>query len=602
MPNEIEFLRTISELFRSYITYAWPFAFLHAIVVLFVVLDLSAMSKEIRWLKGWEQDPTVARSCCAAVLQQFVAESERWGTRGVFVPMTDFSDRLDSYVSGKVDSLHSHINLFLIVGVAGTFFAMFKFAVSVTATGVAPETISRLLATGLATAFPVGFVGLLLSVVFHFVAYRWENRLSLEVNDATRNAMRLRQQAGKGVLEQIQESLAPLQNLQETLQGSLQPVIEGFRSQLGATSKLIEDQIQPLSKAVGAFSAAVDGLAKPSQALADAARELPSSLQESTRVQAENRAVLVESAQFVRETSVVFQEASGAFKDATVQWHSLPADLRAGFEEQLERMSTTASKLWNGSSEELFASLKPACAILEASAASLGVGASALSAIPQTICGQLVAGLERLASTAEQGVTSLQATYSTELKSLSSVSFDAWTGSCNQFVNSMNTSTIAFCGAVGTNTAKSTEALTQASYRITEICNAFDSHLPESVSQLYKMSLHELRPYLQRMDEAITERYPAALHNLTEACDRTANLKHAAEDATTALKGIDAALRTAAVEWRKGMEERQRNVYSGPTPEELSEMRAIRAGIDRMADRFGQPFWKTWFKRNGSLR
>jgi hypothetical protein len=235
---------------------------------------------------------------------------------------------------------------------------------------------------------------------------------------------------------------------------------------------------------------------------------------------------------------------------------------------------------------------------LEVSAVALGAGARALSAVPQTVSDGLEAGLTRLASTAERGAETLQAAYTSGIEALSGKSFAAWTGSCNQFVNAMNTSTVEFCGAVKTDTAASSAALTSASNRITEICNAFDTQLKESVPQLYKLSLEELRPSLRRLDEAVTDRYPAVLQNLKEASDRAVTLKGSAEDATAAFKAVEEALTAAAGEWRKAVEDAKRSVHAGPTPAELDEIRAIRAGVDRMVDRLAKPFWRTWFQRN----
>ncbi len=535
------FFETLRLLLENYVSLAAFFCFLHICVVALIVREVLRIDDEIRGLRRWSSAGGAPKTSCAGVLHQFVEESRRWGPKGIFVPMTDFSDRLDSYVSGRVETLHSHVNLFLIVGVAGTFFAMFKFAVVAAKGGVDPKLLSRSLAEGVANAFPVGFVGLLLAVVGHWIAFSFEDRLRNAVNVATQTAMKMRQEGGMGIIERIGESLAPLANLADTLQGSLNPVIESFRSQLADTSKLIESQIQPLNSAIESFGGEVKRLTGATDALAVATRDLPVALKEAGELQREAR----------------------------------------------DSMQGLAAVMSEGGTA------------IQAAAAGLGAASACLSAVPSEISGRLDEALIRLTATAERGAGRIASSYESEIAGLSRRSFESWTGACSQFVDRMNESTTAFCVAVGKHSEAASDGLTIAARQITEIGNQFQSQLTTSVAQLYSTSLEQLRPHLQRMDEAVSERYPQALQQIKEACDQTAELKRISGELPADYQRLSDSIRKAASDWERAVENARSQAARSPGSDDLKEIRTSLDSIERLLGRrLGQPFWKSWFQKN----
>ena len=104
---ESEVITTLLQLFSNYFKFAWLFCLLHTIVAGLFFLHIKTILQEGDALRRWISGTHEPQNDCARVLQQFVDESRYWGPRGTFVPMTDFSDRLDSFVGGRLDTLHN---------------------------------------------------------------------------------------------------------------------------------------------------------------------------------------------------------------------------------------------------------------------------------------------------------------------------------------------------------------------------------------------------------------------------------------------------------------------------------------------------------------
>lgn len=571
MPGSVpDVLNTLRTLVANYFNIAWPFVFLHVIVLAVFVLHIQKIFQEGNALHRWTSGTFEPQGDCARILQQFVDESRHWGPRGIFVPMTDFSDRLDSFVGGRLDTLHSHVNLFLVIGVAGTFFAMFRFAVSAAMGDLTSSNLSLRLAQGLSHAFPVGFMGLILSVAGHFVASAVEDRYRKAVNDATQHAMTIRQETGQSMLDRLEAFLAPLQNLQQILAGSLQPVIEGFQQQLKDTSALIQGQIQPLASAVAAIGASVEALSEPARNLAVAASGLPEALAETARLQQENRQLLERTTTIVNESSGALHRAALSMQQAAAGLHDLPESLRSSFESQLGRMASESERLWNEAAQDLFAALSPACDSLAASAHSLQDTSTALNSVPS-----------KLAEELRSAVSSLSALHTRQLTDFSNRSFEAWQEVCRKFVNRMNEATSEFCNGVRAETERTATALGDAGREVQNLVNGVSHHLESSVAELYRLSLEELRPHLQRIDEAVASRYPAALESLTAACNGLKELERLSKQIAPEMESIQAALKRAAEDFR------QASLRRDTLPS--ADLTAIRSEVERLANRLTAP-------------
>src|SRR5437764_38637 len=143
------------QLLRAYARDAWPFAVLHLVVIIYLGRSVLRMLGETRGLRTWEP-ASVATEGPAAVLTSFIRDSETLGQRGFVVPITDYSDRLDSEVENLVGEIGDRTNMLLLVGIAGTLFGVFEFAARTMAiTGDRLAQIGPILAESMAKAFPV---------------------------------------------------------------------------------------------------------------------------------------------------------------------------------------------------------------------------------------------------------------------------------------------------------------------------------------------------------------------------------------------------------------------------------------------------------------
>src|SRR4051794_25440030 len=105
------------QLILNYFT-AWPFVVAHGVVLILALAALRDVSREQTTLDSWRVDPSAAirsRSVISTILNSFVRECKRVGSRGTFIPMTDYSDRIDAIADGLVSAIHDRVNMFLVV-------------------------------------------------------------------------------------------------------------------------------------------------------------------------------------------------------------------------------------------------------------------------------------------------------------------------------------------------------------------------------------------------------------------------------------------------------------------------------------------------------
>ena len=324
-----DFLNLISALAAGYLVKGWPFLLAHILVAYLVSRSWRRLNRERQALESWDV-PSVAdaandeNSSAASikvseiatpnssqpsklqaentetivVFDRFVEESRVMGAKGFFVPMTDFSDRLDSAVEGKIAELHERTNLFLYVGIAGTMFGVFEFAhrsytliISNAAQSDKLIKLGEYLSASMSRAFPVGFFGLLFTFIAQIIATRPEQRLREELSEATRKALEARSAATHSQAELIQKAsadigkaMAPLENLEKTLSKSLKPVVEVFGQRLDKSLGLIETQFKRLETTSAGLQAAVTDVKTAVGSIAEATQSLNSLIKETPKV------------------------------------------------------------------------------------------------------------------------------------------------------------------------------------------------------------------------------------------------------------------------------------------------------------------------------
>ena len=346
------------KLIYGYCTSGFFFALAHLALVIWFFYELHRLEVERRVLAGWSPGSD-CKTTCTKVLEAFIHENEHLASQGFLIPLTDFTNRLDSVVEGMVGRLHDLINLFLVVGIAGTVFGLFRFAKDPAAT--VPATLGEALRVALETAFPVVFVGLLLYVGGYVAASWTEKRLRDALTDATERALLARRGVAKSQAALITEALQPLKNLDDTLSHALAPAITKFDESLALTRALLTSQRTTLDSAVGALNTSVQSLREGVTSLQDVAGEvretlsgLPAALQRIHKLSAEQLArlaTLTSTITAVQEASSETIQKLGATADrfSTVfdNFQALPGQLR-------QQLAASVPELFAGTLEQLW--------------------------------------------------------------------------------------------------------------------------------------------------------------------------------------------------------------------------------------------------------
>lgn len=640
-------LNVMLDMVRVYLSHAWPFALLHLLVLLFIVAGpIRQIEKEISALNNWREDKP-GGSDSADILTQFVRETAHWGKHGILVPMTDFSDRLDSQINALIESLHSRINMFLVIGIAGTFFALFQFAqdaartvgqsVAPGATATAATQLSHMLANALAQAFPVGFVGLMLTVFGHLAAFMLGARFERAVTSATRRAMDARQRASKGPADLIGDSLKPLENLDVTLRDRLQPVIEGFREQLDKTSALIRDQIQPLAAAVSGFEGAVLALQPTAQKLTDSAEAIPGALERVQAMQAEAHGQLEAARDSIDQIRKASQDAAGALQQAAVGMAELPPRLETAFSDSLGKMSEKTETLWADSNRRFFENLDVARTAFVTSADSLAGAATSLEGAPERLRRQFEEELARLAKATtsiwqeasgrfwqemepiqkelresaqamlacavelNKSPAALVRHFGEELSGLAQNCTVVWRETGREFLTGVQREFSEAMENLRKLTAETAEELNQAARAIKVLGNHAGTVLTDALDRFLQNAAKNIGPRLAEFDEALKVRCPEVLEALRRSVEEAKGAKEGAEAFRQEMNRIAGDVQRARDKWAELAAEFERRLKQPvttrqPGPCDGGEIVEIRNAVKRLAERFARPPWyrKAW--------
>jgi hypothetical protein len=291
------------------------FAAMHVFVLLTVLWSAFQLWREARAVRKWMpmatvgNDPSgasgaVSNSRITNLLDSFTAQAAVLGQRGIFLPLNDYSDRIDAFTESMVSSLHDRIHMFLLVGIAGTLSGLFQFA-SDTEAALTADTVGTALASAMETAFPVGVVGLGLMLISLMLAVFPEGALHKAVADATRRALDERgsltsstQDRVEKLIETFNASLLPLANLGNTfnnqLVGALGGVFKSLHSVLERQSAALNSHVATLEDTTDNFRSATEalvdaavGLKDPLAAMTESVRDVPDILARSAQIQEE---------------------------------------------------------------------------------------------------------------------------------------------------------------------------------------------------------------------------------------------------------------------------------------------------------------------------
>lgn len=281
------------KLLEAYVTYGLAFALMHGVLTIFVIKSLVDFA---RW------NPT--------------AEHAR--------PSWESLEIRSQFIRGL-------IGLYLLIGIAGTFYGLFEFAVKAAAD--APSIITAL-TSAVAKAFPVGFVGLVSGLGFHVIFDILEKRKTklfeavnrsdtAELRELVRSGFESSERAlghqtaqlRDGLRElasSIQTALQPVATLQNTLGQTLEPVVKRLGESLEVSTKLLRDQGERLE-------AGKEALVEASARLAQSAKRVESAFSEIGNVTDEARRALEQARTSTEQAILLYSESRQSISERSLE-------------------------------------------------------------------------------------------------------------------------------------------------------------------------------------------------------------------------------------------------------------------------------------------
>lgn len=323
---------TLLKLWRNYTVIAWPFMLAHLVCLLFVVRGIYDLWHERLRLNGWvpRKTPADPSEGAVAMLDEFVASVRQLGPKGGSINIGEHLDRVQDMIARMETHLSDAIHSFLLIGIAGTLFGLFQFAVKVDAgNGAVVSIVTTELPKAMGLAFPVGFVGVVLLVTFQLVSSFFERGLNDAVNGATARALEFRRMTTvaetdfiDAVRTSISTSMKPLQDLGALLELSLEPIIKDFGARLDQSVALVREQMDILN-------GYASGIASVEQKFVHAA----SQVEKTTEALATFTKTFSKRLDAIETSSKALQQQS----EATIRWST---DLIALSKAQGEKIDT----------------------------------------------------------------------------------------------------------------------------------------------------------------------------------------------------------------------------------------------------------------------
>jgi ABC-type transporter Mla subunit MlaD len=378
--------RILSELLNRYLIAGFPFFLLHLFVALLIVFQtyFYRIRREIRALMRWVPESSTEGGMSSSAkttrhLDQFVGECRVLGQRGFCVPMTDCSDRLDSILDGLIGELHDRSNLFVIIGVAGTLYGLAEYALLGEVSSQPAAEVGRL-TKAMSKAFPVGFVGLILTLVFQVWAARPEGKLRVALAEATGKALRFRRdhlenQAGaiREVVGELASSLAPLRDVggtlrheMEALAGLLGTQFERSLVSIREQADLFSESGKVLREGVTSLSAGVAALVAVSERLDQTMKEAPQILDGLAKSQVKLDAAAAGAEERSRREELLVADVANALSSAATTIADLSTRVEAIARTSLEATQAGAMEAWREGTDRFIRSAEQEYASFQA--------------------------------------------------------------------------------------------------------------------------------------------------------------------------------------------------------------------------------------------
>ena len=554
-------------LLKRYFSYGWPFALAH-VLVLYSILWHSWWKKirvETNALRDWNpsQHETNTRTVeegpgddtnespsntgeTTGILDHFVEESEKLGPQGFFVPMTDFSDRLDSIADGMVAELHDRTNLFLLVGIAGTLFGVFEFSFrsygTITSGNLPPaEAVFKLgefLSGSMAKAFPVGFMGLVLTFLAQIIATFPERKLLTALATATGKALERRRAVITSQAEIVRQSsiiiqraMEPLGDLKDTLTKSVQPVVKEFGARLEGSLELVKVQFQQLHDttksvhlAVESVQQGVTSLERVADSLKVLLREAPTVLANISQLQEQQKTSLQEVDQILKERLSDAQQIHSALLDAVQIFNALPKGILAEIQAGVLLLREDSFSEWKGMSDEFRKEL-----FLEYETLLKNVGTH-VQVIKESAI-EFSDKVQRVAEGAEntfQSLANLPENMRAEMErafiDLGLKSYESWRAMAEELGRTTQQEHFKRIDEIREQSVKANESLKEAAEHLGRVAQNADALLREPVREIITVAKVEISEALRRLDQELGQRYPQVSQDILQFTERLSDL------------------------------------------------------------------------------
>lgn len=623
-----------SKLLYNYVAFGWPFLVLHFGVLALSIWTWADLHREIFRLKRWSPGLPPGDSQATQILHQFITETEKLGPQGFFVPITDFSDRLDSIIGGRVTELYERINLFLIVGIAGTMFGIFEFA-SGAADVLGNDAISsadrvvrlgEILSASLAKAFPVGFVGLGLMFLGQIGVSIWENRFKMEVAKATSGALQHRMKVSQTQAQvvaraaaSIETALAPMQNFQVMMIDTLRPVVELLAKKLDDSLGLVKEQFGQLETTTAGFSSAVAGLRDGVTGLEETTKHIGALLQHTPEIldrlghlQRDQEQALQVFRENLRTSLAASERTLAVLESATQSSRDLPDRILTAAQDALKMVSQDTTRVSSEMAETVRHQLTTANAHLSqhliANSETLFGGVKgqteALQSLIQTT-GEQLTGVGTAARDAVAGIQEVRkdvhASLEASLIDMRQESGRHWESMTDNFGRQTQSEFLRFIEQIRSSVGEIRVSLDGAARSWGNVAVNAETMIHGPINKVLDDIGGELRRAVKDIDSLMAERYPKAVedvHEFTSGLQKLVSQARGVQDSLDRwLDSLDRArqgMETATRTFREQLAQPPRPVERPDLAPVIAEMRRI----DHKLDMLNEPrsFIGRWFR------
>jgi methyl-accepting chemotaxis protein len=258
----------------------------------------------------------------------------------------------------------------MIVGIAGTFFSM----VVLGNTNV--ENVQAVFKQALGNALPVGFVGILLTLIFYPVSGWLQSGLERAAAEATRKAIEYRGnrdfasaeillnafQAVAQLPPKLNSALEPLANLQKTLDTVLGRVLQGLDTKWTESSAKLEKHVEAVAVSIAALRLSVGTVGESLQGMSATLQETAQGAKELQALARESAKQVTQITQSTKELHQGVVESSEALGHAAAKLTEFPETARLELAQAFKDVASKSAPVWKELSDSFIGTLSNATA------------------------------------------------------------------------------------------------------------------------------------------------------------------------------------------------------------------------------------------------